>query len=309
MKRSYLLLIIMLLLFGLYGCGGNEVEPNEEKIVFGIPDDYLEYLPYDEVPNYELNFTGTIYTTVGVSISNKKFFAKNDDFYISDIIASLLAEYQEKDRLTVRLFRQDEQFETRMNKLELDKKGNLKQFSQIMKVKDGKIFNEIAYIALENGLTLSIEYRRFISDFEGYEKTYYTWRYTSPLNMVLHYPLMLTKNEIGKEQILIVPTPTKVVYHLGVSTQLPVKSLLKGFEKYTEANFRRFNYPNFSNDPRENEHFDLEENIELVKQFYIRDFSAYEKDNNLYFEYLNQNFKITFEEEFFLIDHESHYLN
>lgn len=301
MKKIYSLLLIFALAFLLTACGGNKVEPHYEKIIFEFPEEFVEYLPYEEVPNFVLTFEGVLNTNVGGSLSNKKYFSKNDDFVFSDILENLLTEYDEKDRLTIRLFSQDEQFETRMNKLVEDKNGELKQESQIMKVKDGEVFNEIAFLNLENGLTLTIEYRRFVSDFEGEYKTYYSWRYVAPVNMVLHYPVMLHLNEKGEKEFLIVPLPTKVVYHLGVSTQLPLNKLLEK-DDYFEDNFRRFYYPNFSNDPRDNEEFDRDENVRLVKDYYMRDFNAREENNKIIFSYLGYDFEVIFEEETFLIN-------
>lgn len=307
MKKIYSLLIVIIFLFTLSSCGGSEVEPNEGKVIFEFPKEYLQYLPYveGEVPNFVLEFEGNINTVISASLSNRKFFSKNDDFVFSEIVSKLLSEYADtvtvKDRTTVRLISEEEQFETRMNKLVEDKNGELKQESQIMKVEDEKIFNEIAFLNLKNGLTLSIEYRRFVSKFDGELKTYYSWRYSTPLNMVLHYPVMLHLNKAGEKEFLIVPLPSTVEYHLSVSSQLPLEKLLE--DKYFEPNFRRFFYPDWSDDPTYNEEFDLVANINKVKDYYKgATFNGKEENDIFSFTYLGYSFKVTFENEFFQID-------
>ena len=308
MKKIYTLLIVILFLFTLTSCSGSDVEPNDGKVVFEFPKEYLEYLPYveGEVPNFVLIFEGNINTVVSASLSNRKFFSKNDDFVLSDIINDLIEDNKDTDevkgRLKIRLIKEEEQFETRMNKLVKGKNDELKQESQIMKVIDGKVFNEIAFISLPNGLTLSIEYRRFVSDFEGSNKTYYSWRYTTPLNMVLHYPVMLHLNEAGEKEFLIVPLPSTIEYHLSVSSQLPLEKLLE--DKYFESNFRSFYYPDWSDDPSVNEEFDLDSNIKQVKDFHLNNdvFTAKEENGVFKFSYIGYNFKITFENEYFQID-------
>lgn len=299
--KKYWIFILFIVIILLSGCGGTKVNANYGSIVFEFPEEYLKYLPYDEVPSFTFEFEGTIYTNSGASRSNHKYFSRNDDFIFSEILADFFKKYEADNRLTVRLFSQDEQYETKMNRLVEDKNGMLVQKSEIMKVKNGEIFNEIAYINLENGLSLTVDYRRFISDHEGEEKTYYSWRYVAPISMVLHYPVMLHTNAVGEKIILIVPLPPKVVYHLGVSRQLPLENLFKK-DDYFEENFRRFYYPEFSNDPRENEDFDRDQNIRTVKDFYIRDLEGREEEGKLYFTYLGYNFEVIFEEETFLIN-------
>lgn len=298
--KKYSVLLLVLFVALLSACGDPSLDTNEGKINFSFPSEYLSYLPYEDVPDFVFEFSGTLYTNKSASRSNHKYFTRNDDFAFSEILSNFLKEYEEKNRLTVRLISKDEQYETKMNTLVESKDGKLKQKSHLMKVKDGEVFNEIAYINLENGLTLSIDYRRFISDYEGEYKTYYSWRYVSPISMVLHYPIMLHRNEQGEKIFLIVPLPPKVVYHLGVSRQLPLENLLTK-EDYFEENFRRFYYPDFSNDPREKEEYDRNENIKKVKDFYTRDLNGKEENGKFFFSYLGFNFEIVFEEETFLI--------
>lgn len=301
-KHKFLTILLLLwLAINLFACGGNQVVGNQGKVIFEFPEESLQYLPYNDVPNYILEFDGMINTAIGATTSNKKFFSKNDDFFMSDILEKLFSSYQTKDRLTTRLINQEEKYETRINRLVETESGNMKQEGLILKVENGEIFNEIAYLILENGLTLSVEYRRFITIIDEEPKTIYTWRYTTPLNAVLHYPLIVHLNEKSEKELLIVPLPMKVIYHLGVTTQISISTLLKE-EKYQDANFRSFYYPEYSNDPRDKDKFDREENVQIVKKYYERDFQGRMVDNDFVFSYLGYDFKVIFDDVFFRID-------
>ena len=71
-----------------------------------------------------------------------------------------------------------------------------------LKVKDEKVYNEIAHILLDDGLILSINYARFI---DSDNVTYYKWQTTESIRMVLHYPFMIT-NKTDK-------VPNKINYN------------------------------------------------------------------------------------------------
>ena len=301
MKKIFSLLILIVFVFSLSSCRENEVEANIGSITLKFPDEYLKYVPYEEIPNFVFEFEGTINTITGVTLSNSTIFSNNDDFILSDIISNLLKTYEEKDRLSFRLIEKEEKYETKMNTLEADEKGVLKHKSHVLKVEAGEVFEEIALIDLENGLTLSIYYRRFVSNFEGELKTYYAWSYRTLMEMVLHYPVILHLNEKNEKEFLIVPLPTNVNAHISVARQLPFEKLLD--DEYFEERFRRFNYPDYSEDPSDNNEFDLEENIKKVKDYYIRDFQGKEENGIFTFSYLGINYKLIFEnEEAFRID-------
>lgn len=300
-KKILSILLLFWLSINMFACGGNQVVNNQEMIIFEFPEEAKKYLPYDDVPNYVLEFDGNINTVLGATTSNKKFFSNNDDFLMSDILEKLFYSYQTKNRLTTRIIKQEEKYETRVNRLVEADHGNMKQEGLILKVENGEIFNEIAYLNLENGLTLSVEYRRFVTIIDEEPKTIYTWRYTTPLNAILHYPLIVHTNEQEEQEILIVPLPTKVVYHLGVTNQISIAKILKE-AKYQDANFRSFYYPEYSDDPRDNNNFDRLENVKIVKEYYERDFQGRMVENDFVFSYLGYNFKIIFEDVFFKID-------
>ena len=280
MKRLFCFLILIVLAFTLSSCKGNQVESNTGSITLKFPEEYMSYVPYEEVPNFVFEFEGVINTVTGVTLSNSIIFSNNDDFILSDIISDFLKSYEEKDRLSFRLISKQENYETKLNTLEPDENGELKHKSHVLKVKDGEVFEEIAIIDLENGLTLSIYYRRFVSDFEGEYKTYYAWSYRTLMEMTLQYPVMLHVNEKGEKEFLIVPLPTNVNAHISVARQLPLQKLLN--DEYLKDKYRRFNYPDYSLDPSDGKEFDLDANIKKVKDYYIRDFNGRDENGSLF---------------------------
>jgi len=297
--KKYFIFLILISVF-LSGCiFENKVIGNDNSIKFTVPDEFHEYFPYEEIPEFVLEFEGTVYTNINASTENKKVFNKNDDFYLSDIIAGLLNEYE--DRIYYRLLTKETATETKMNNLVADQEGNLKHKTKKIAVVDGEIFNEMAYIRLANGLQLSVEYRRFKSDFTGEEKTYYSWQKTRPLNMVLHYPLFLNLKENNQKELLLIPLPDKIIYRLGISSQIPLEKIIKD-KSFLGDFYKTYPYPDYTMDPREGEEFDLETNIKKVKDFYFDSFDGRYEGDDFCFTYMQKDFVVFFNNEDFKID-------
>ncbi|HHZ18130.1 MAG TPA: hypothetical protein GX390_02460 [Acholeplasmataceae bacterium] len=303
MKKTIFMMMTAVLAFALAGCRlENRVTANEGSIVFTFPADFRAHLPYEEIPEFELEFTGTIYTNIDASTANRIVFSKNDDFYLSEIVASLLAEYAGKSY--TRVLSTAEVTKTKMNNLVPGKNGELKHETVVLPVTDGKVYDEITYLRLDNGLVLSLEYRRFNSDYSGTDKTYYAWPTTRPLNAVLHYPLLLREKEGGERELLIVPLPDKVIYRLGVGEKVPLANILKK-KDFLDAFYRTYPYPDHTMDPREDGEFDLEDNIRQVKEFYIDNHQGRYEGDAFLFTYLGKVFAITFHTDYFIIDYVS----
>jgi len=302
MKKKWLIMLLVLMALVLSACGGNKVSPNEGEIIFEFPAEYQDLLPYAEIPDYHLTFEGNVNTIDAATSSNKKAFGKNDDFVISDLMSALFSEYEENNRLEVRLLLTKEAYETRMNTLEMDDDGEFYQESQILVVENGEIFEEIAYLALENGLTLSFEYRRFLTMIDETPKMMYCWKYTTPLNAVLHYPLILHVKEDDVKEFLIVPLPPKCVYHMGVNDNVSLQSFYEK-DEFMDGLYKSFYYPDFNEDPRTGEVFDLEANILKVKEYYLTYFLGEVDGESFYFSYLGRKFTVSFLEDSFVIDY------
>ena len=154
-----------------------------------------------------------------------------------------------------------------------------------MKCDDNKVYDEVAYIDLGNGLKLTIDYCRFVSD----GKTYYTWRYSRSIAMYLYYPLMKINNNSEVELVLLT-LPNKVKLHVGPELKL-INILEK--DEYFEKAMYTFEYQSG-------------EKEEEMKQYVIDYYKRYNynkiDDNSFTFEYLNNKFKVELQEKTFSIE-------
>ena len=189
--KNFCLFLIFCLIF-LSGCSCNEifsfsVTPVENGITLTYDQDIITHLAYEniELPSYTIEFDGTLNITENRQGEFECIFAQNDDFTVSKLVANIIDEYKEKGRVSFREISKDEEMETWMNL------RNETQDEKIyLQVKDGIIYNEIAYITLENGLQLTINYARFT---DKDNNLYYRWQKTESIRFVLHYPLMVIK--------------------------------------------------------------------------------------------------------------------
>lgn len=301
MKKIYLFLLIILLV-SLSGCGltGKSV-PNEGTITLEMPDDYLAYLDYkaSEIPNFTLYFDGIVNTSDAVKSNNQVIFTNNDDFLISDIISNLINKYQDNEHLFTSITVSEEiQAETLMNSKEIinDKEKYEKHYLEVF---NKKIYNEICYITLENGLQLSIDYRRFQSlDENNNLITYYAWQYRQSIRMILHYPLMLFEKD-NKKRFVIVPLLNNTTFILG--TQLDIKEVIDNDLYLIDDGFRTYFYPDYD----ENVGMTSEELLEkqqVVKSFYIENFDGIQEDIFL-FTYLERLYSIDFNDTNYIINY------
>ena len=170
--KYILLLVISILLSISLGCNLNifrvETVENDGSFTLTIDEDVLKYLNTTDIPNYTCTFDGVLKSSKYRTGEFEIAFYDNDDFFLSKIIENLINEYKEKNRVSFKSISSDNETESWMNRKQDD--VNEKEY---IKIKDNKIYNEIVYISLENGLQLSINYARF-SDFEG--NTYYRWQ-------------------------------------------------------------------------------------------------------------------------------------
>lgn len=300
-KLLFLFLFGFCLLFA--GCGSVPFTAHVDEVRFSFPEEYQQYFPYQGIPSYTLHFPGlTLRTNDNASTENKLVFGKNDDFAVSTFLAEFFAGYASQGRISYRLLSEDFAPYTKMNHLKTDDRGELYQESVSMPVYNDTVYNEIAYITTETGLNLSIEYRRFQSESSGTLVTYYSWRYTVPLNAVFHYPLYVRKNEQGNKELLLIPLPDQVIYHLGVNEKTPVSVFLKE-DRYMDVYYRMFLYPGYSEDPSDQEEFNREESIRTVKAFYEKYFDLKETAGIFTFSYLGITYQLTFLEQNFQIDY------
>ena len=87
MKKIFLLFVLFLSLIGLVAC--NETVPNDGSVKLDITDAYKQYIKYDDIPSFTLNFDGNLNTIANVNKSYYTVFSSNDDIILSDALSEL----------------------------------------------------------------------------------------------------------------------------------------------------------------------------------------------------------------------------
>ncbi len=289
MRKKMYIIILSLLCTLLVGCE-NAVIPNEEKIVLKIGDDFASYMPYEEIPFFEMNFEGILYTCENINKDYYTSFSNNSDEQLSKVLRVIFEKY--KDKMTTELVEKIGASTTYLTKV--DNSGKL--YNDSVVPDDGYVYEETAWIALENGLKMTIDYRRF--EYNG--ETYYTWRTKFPLTMFLYYPLMVI-NEDDTSKLLIISLPLNV--NAKITPDLELKSLIRGKtylydpEKTSSLINYSFNYL---------DKFDtLDAKKAYVRQYYVDDMGGQvQEDGTIEYVYLGYKFKIVLDD----LSFKMHYL-
>lgn len=281
--KYILLLVISILLSISLGCNLNifrvETVENDGSFTLTIDEDVLKYLNTTDIPNYTCTFDGVLKSSKYRTGEFEIAFYDNDDFFLSRIIENLINEYKEKNRVSFKSISSDNETESWMNRKQDD--VNEKEY---IKIKDNKIYNEIVYISLENGLQLSINYARF-SDFEG--NTYYRWQKTEGIRFVLHYPLMVYHNEEhDRNEVVVMPLPNGVIYYFDTTTK-QIDALLKN-DKYLKEEYYKFGYVN-----------SYEKDYDNIVNYYLTDAKGVKTSEGIECEFMSNKFLVTFAEDSF----------
>lgn len=281
--KYILLLVISILLSISLGCNLNifrvETVENDGSFTLTIDEDVLKYLNTTDIPNYTCTFDGVLKSSKYRTGEFEIAFYDNDDFFLSKIIENLINEYKEKNRVSFKSISSDNETESWMNRKQDD--VNEKEY---IKIKDNKIYNEIVYISLENGLQLSINYARF-SDFEG--NTYYRWQKTEGIRFVLHYPLMVYHNEEhDRNEVVVMPLPNGVIYYFDTTTKR-IDALLKN-DKYLKEEYYKFGYVN-----------SYEKDYDNIVNYYLTDAKGVKTSEGIECEFMSNKFLVTFAEDSF----------
>lgn len=282
-SKYILLLVISILLSISLGCNLNifrvETVENDGSFTLTIDEDVLKYLNTTDIPNYTCTFDGVLKSSKYRTGEFEIAFYDNDDFFLSKIIENLINEYKEKNRVSFKSISSDNETESWMNRKQDD--VNEKEY---IKIKDNKIYNEIVYISLENGLQLSINYARF-SDFEG--NTYYRWQKTEGIRFVLHYPLMVYHNEEhDRNEVVVMPLPNGVIYYFDTTTK-QIDALLKN-GKYLKEEYYKFGYVN-----------SYEKDYDNIVNYYLTDAKGVKTSEGIECEFMSNKFLVTFAEDSF----------
>lgn len=281
MKRF---LFLIILLFLLSGCGkGLETISSPYKLT--VSNDFLEYFDYDldEIPNFSLEFEDSL-NIIANWKKEEVIFSNNDDFKVSEIISNILNSYDYE----VIVSEPQEMKTTKMNKIVEEKKQTLN-----LEVTDGIVYNELVCVNLDNGLKLTMQFRRF----ESTGITYYAWQYTASIRMILHYPIMVIDN--GAENKLVLLTLPNGFSNYTVNFQLGLGNLIFK-DKYAYGNYDyKFSYINVDTAKPEA----VNEAINKIKQYYIDNYEGIEENGVFKFNYLGKNFSIKFNDQNFEIDY------
>ena len=265
-KISNIILIFIVLFTSLFLSACNDTIPNDGKVTLDISSDYKEYIK-SEIPSFTLYFDGTLNTIKNVNKSYYTVFSGNDDIILSDALSKLFKEYEGKVEFEI-----VKEKKSRNREFSYLEDGKVK--NKMMPLDDEVSYNEVAYIPLSNGLKLTIDYCRFVS--EGV--TYYSWCYERSISMYLYYPIMVIENE-GVKELTILTVPNKVKIH--VTPELRLSNILQK-DTYTKPNLYNFEYASGST---------IEEKKNIVWDYYEA-YNLSERADNFTFIYLNNKYQV-----------------
>ena len=318
MKKLLIILMSVLSLTLLTSCNSgffhNDVKANEGSIHLYLADSYAEYMDYETIPDYTLTFEGSLNTSTAIEDTNMLGFAGNDDFVVSDFMTSFLNSFSDEEKDVVVTNTDTGVYATKMN---IMLEGKQKQVE--LEPSDHTIYEEIAYIELPNGLIISAEYRRFTSYQRKAENpdlsvkypeyiettdtlyTYYAWKYSTLINIVLHYPLMVVEHTDKSRSLWIVPLPQGVTYSIGATEHTNAKTIIKK-DAYVVDGSYTYDYPYTDDSLVDNtDDTPIEVKQASVRDFYIKNFNGYESGEDVYFTYLGKTFKCSFTEDNFVL--------
>ncbi len=279
-KISGLVIIMILSLTVLSGCFKNQVVAHQGQIRLYLDESFTTHMSYEQVPDFTFTFEGTINTIANVPDTNATVFASNDDVVFSAMVAELIEEYS----VYTEVVATKEVPTTQINTLDDNNKTVVHQYP----VDGGITYDEVAYLSLDNGLKMTINYRRFVSD----GITYYCWRYTSNITFYLYYPLMIIE-ESGTKKIVLLALPNRVTFQVG--SQLKASNILSK-DEYLNATKYTFAYPEVEGDK-----------VTYVKEYYLNNHEGYEVENGLeddfYFQYLGIRYQVLFHDQSFTLQY------
>lgn len=277
--KKWFTVIMLLLLLTLSGCLRNNVVPNEGEVRLYLGEAFQERMSYEEIPSFTFTFEGSFNTIADISLTHYTIFATNDDLLFSQALGQLLNGYS--DRMEVEVVSIEKMATTRIN----TKNDQDELVPLVYDVDQEDVFYETAYIQLENGLKLTVDYRRFVSG----GITYFAWRYTHNITMFLYYPLMVVSLNETKE-LLLLTLPNRIAFQVG--PQLRLEQLMSK-DDYLQDSKYTFNYRGDQGS------IDNEKNY--VIDYYTNGYNGTMVEDTLEFIYLNVKYSISFSDTSFTI--------
>lgn len=259
LKRFLIIIVMLFLTLSLVGCT-NKVVPNENSITLTLNSDYASVID-GEIPSFTFNFNGNLNTIEDYKNLNVAVFSDNEDIILSDALAELFKKY--KDRMYVSL--KSQQVVDYVLFSTLDDNGKVKNKKLVPD--DKKVFIETAYISLENGLKLTVDYARFL--YNG--KTYYTWSTMYSITMYLYYPVMAIEDDLTNKLVLIT-LPNRVTFAVGPSLKL--SNVLNGVSYIQDEDCMYYTFKYIEGVDEEGEPYSLEQKQQYVIDYYVNEMNG-----------------------------------
>lgn len=300
--KKWFLLVLLTFVSLLSSCSffTTETIEIENEVELSIKENYIPYLGYEKsvIPTYTFKFPGKLNVALRTTGPNEIVFTNNDDFVVSDLVEGLLLEHEKNGIISYRLLGTTKNYETHMNKKTVLEDGTIKSEKVYLKVVDGNMSNEIAYITLDNGLQLTINYLKFqVAQEDGSLKTYYSWQYSESIRMILYYPLMVVKDSEGNKKILIVALPNGTINK--IETRLNVEGLIEK-DSYLDSSYYTYPYSDYDAE-LSGKDYDNTRIVSSIKEYYISHYDGYMEDETLFYTYLGYKFSVTFNKTTFTI--------
>lgn len=280
--KKILLMLCVIFIFSLSGCFSSVVIPNENSITLTLDDDFAYAVKAENIPSFTFEFDGTLNTNKNVDKKYYTVFSNNEDKILSDALQVLFDKYQ--DKMYVEVVKEDKVTSTLFSTL--DDYGNV--VNEKYEPDDNKVYEETAYISLENGLKLTVDYRRFV--YNG--KNYYTWKYTASITMYLYYPLMKI-NDNGESKLAIISLPNRISFQVG--PQLVLSNILNGvtYDDTKDCTRYSFNYLQ-ELDENDKDTLTLEQKQQYVIDYYVNEMNGNydEATKTITYSYLGNNFQV-----------------
>ncbi len=284
------ILLILILTFCLTGClsFSNQVEQREKSITLELDDEYVKFLDSTNVPKFTFEFDGTL--NVIADNPNKFYvqYSNNEDLILSKALVKLFNQY--KDRIHVELIKKTTGVENTLF-------STLNEYGTVVNKEytpdNNEEFEEKAFINLENGLKLTIEYRRFVYNGENY----YTWSYRTPLSMVLVYPFMVLEGEVTNKLVLI-SLPTRIapnVYNNSVANKkVGISNIINGKAYVYNNDSVYYTYSYLNESESKDEEQIIKDNQKYIIDYYVNEMNGTydETKKQITYTYLGNTFMV-----------------
>ncbi len=278
MKKITSIIVIIILLFVISSCSllKNKYIVMGNGVDITIPNEYKQYmlLP-NNLPSIHFDLDNVRISTDSTNAIVK--FVQNDQYILSDAMATHLSRYTS-----------DEIIETRC--VEREEKNGAKLGKDYLPIDEGtKSLEKIIIATNTDGTRYSYSFRTFQSN----GKIYYAYTYIENMSIALEMPLMAVIHN-NERKLVLLPLPYDTKYIVG-GFNIELESLLTK-DQYldtTDENYFTFNYPNYL----KNKNSQLDYLESSVKDWYAKYCNGHLENDKFVIEYIGAKFWIDFNQE------------